>query len=420
MWCCVLLSAVILLAGCCCIKGEKKMFTDPNDFCGSDIEKIQSAVDAARKNGGEVRISARKADDGRDFWLIDSAILLPSNTTLILDNCRIKLSDSCRDNMIRSANCGIGVEDVPVASNIRIYGIGKAVLEGADNPRSTGDGGKTLYNTPGYKLRHSYGTDTGKAGKEQKGDWRNIGILLVNVQDFAIENLEINDSHCWAISLEYCTRGSVKNLRFNSAGVKYINGEKFYTLNQDGLDLRRGCSYIDIENISGATGDDLIALTALAATVRKPGILNTTGMCGMKENMRDNDTHHIRIRNVTGHCAGGHHIVRLLNASGVRLYNIEIENLLDTSPAGLRCHAAVKIGDSNPAWGGVTPLGDTYNIKVKNVVSKARAAVLIGGSLVDSEIYQVVNLNPEAPAVVLQSGKENIRNVVMKEITDIK
>ena len=45
---------------------------------------------------------------------------------------------------------------------------------------------------------------------------------------------------------------------------------------------------------------------------------------------------------------------------------------------------------------------------------------MIGGSLVDSEIYQVVNLNPEAPAVVLQSGKENIRNVVMKEITDIK
>ena len=47
--CCGLLQAVILLAGCCCIKGEKKMFTDPNDFCGSDIEKIQSAVDAAQE-----------------------------------------------------------------------------------------------------------------------------------------------------------------------------------------------------------------------------------------------------------------------------------------------------------------------------------------------------------------------------------
>ena len=56
------------------------MFTDPNDFCGSDIEKIQSAIDAAQKLGGKVRIPARKPDQtsNRDFWLIDSAILIPS------------------------------------------------------------------------------------------------------------------------------------------------------------------------------------------------------------------------------------------------------------------------------------------------------------------------------------------------------
>lgn len=412
---------LIQLAGCCHVDKERKMFTDPNDFCGSDIEKIQSAVNAAAKNGGKVIITARRPDKSsdRDFWLIDSAILLPSNTTLILDNCRIKLSDRCRDNMIRSANCGMGVESVPPVSNIRICGIGKAVLEGADNPRATGDSGKTLYVTD-PQSRQSYGTDAGKSGESQTGDWRNIMILLVNVNDFSLENLNIIDSHCWAVSLEYCTRGTVKNLHFESRQYKMINGKKHRILNQDGLDLRRGCSYIDIENISGFSGDDLIALTVLPGKLRQPGVPGTTEMCGAKENMRDNDTHDIRIRNVTGFCAGGHHIVRFLNASGVKLYNITLENLFDTSPAGFRCKAAVKIGDRNPAWGGGTPLGDTHSFKLHNIVSKAESAILIGGSLAESKISQVLNLNPENPVIVPQSGENNIRNVETEEFLTVK
>jgi len=46
------------------------------------------------------------------LWLLDSAILLPSNVTLVLDNCNLKLSDKCRDNFIRSANCGMGLADI--------------------------------------------------------------------------------------------------------------------------------------------------------------------------------------------------------------------------------------------------------------------------------------------------------------------
>ena len=421
LWISLVFPVLFLLAGCCSIDREGMMFTDPNDFCGSDIEKIQSAINAAQKLGGKVRIPARKPDQtsNRDFWLIDSAILIPSNTTLLLDNCRIKLSDSSRDNMIRSANCGMGIKNVLPASNIRICGIGKAILEGADNPRSTGDGGKTLSLSP-PKFPYSYGTDAEKAGESSRGDWRNIGILLVEVSDFTLENLNIIDSHCWAISLEYCKKGKISNLHFNSRGYKIINGEKKLTLNQDGLDLRRGCSDIDIENIFGSTGDDLIALTALGSKVRRPGLPGTTGMCGAKENMRENDTHDIRIRNVTGFCAGGHHIVRFLNASGVKLYNITLDNLLDTSPAGFRCKAAVKIGDSNPAWGGVTPLGDTHSFKLNNIVSRAKSAILIGGSLSDSKISQVVNLNPENPVIVPQSGENNIRNVETEELITVK
>ncbi len=50
---------------------------------------------------------------------------MPENTTLILESCRIKLSDACRDNFIRSANCGMGIEDPLPIKNIHIKGVGR-------------------------------------------------------------------------------------------------------------------------------------------------------------------------------------------------------------------------------------------------------------------------------------------------------
>jgi hypothetical protein len=48
---------------------------------------------------------------GYETWLLDSAILLRSDTTLELDHCRIKLSDRCRDDFMRSANWGWGITE---------------------------------------------------------------------------------------------------------------------------------------------------------------------------------------------------------------------------------------------------------------------------------------------------------------------
>ena len=129
--------------------GELLVVT-PNEFDGTDVERINQAIDAAAKRGCRVvipRINVH-GEQRRDVWLIDSAILLRSHTTLELDNCRIKLSDRCRDNLIRSANCGLGITDIRPMQNIHIRGIGAVVLEGADHPRATGDSGKTLGQGP--------------------------------------------------------------------------------------------------------------------------------------------------------------------------------------------------------------------------------------------------------------------------------
>ena len=81
-----------------------------NDFHGkTDSEVIELAMQNLTGDGILV-IPPRESDiePERKHWLIDRAILIPENTTVILQNCMIKLSDRCRDNFFRSANCGIG------------------------------------------------------------------------------------------------------------------------------------------------------------------------------------------------------------------------------------------------------------------------------------------------------------------------
>jgi hypothetical protein len=408
-------------------------FFDPNNYSGSDIERINAALNAAGHCSGTVRIGKRKPAlqmtgtntiatlEERDIWVIDSAILIPGNTHLIIDNTTIKLSNISRDNMIRSANCRKDCNTVPPLKNIRITGVGNAVLEGADIPRATGDAGKLLAK-PGFtpKGRVTFGSDAGKAGEHQKGDWRNIGILLVKVNGFSIENLTIRDSHCWAISLESCTNGKVRDIQFDSRNGKEINGKWQLFRNQDGLDLRRGCRDILIENITGRSGDDLIALTAIPSKMRPAGTVNSTMMLGGDEKVSDGDVYNITIRNVRGYSAGGHHIIRFLNTLGVKMYNITLDGVIDTSPAGHTNCATVKIGDSNKNWGGPTPLGDTYGFHISNIHSRSKYAILVAGSLQDSAITNVVNSNPDNKEVVTcTSGKENMRNVHTSNLLNV-
>ena len=383
----------------------------PNEFDGTDVERINQAIEAAVAAGCRVVIPRTNLIDGqrRTTWLIDSAILLRNETTLELDNCHIKLSDRCRDNFIRSANCGLGITDIQPMQNIHIRGIGHVVLEGADRPRATGDSGKTL----GAK---TFGTDAGVEGESQQGDWRNIGILLAFVEHFSIGNITVQDSHCWAISLERCAHGTLRNIDFASSGYKTIGDTRQTILNQDGIDLRMGCHDILIDNITGYTGDDLVALTAIPrADIPAGSVASTMVSAGEDRGQGLDDIRHIIVRNVKGYCRGRHHIVRLLNTSGVKMHDILVDGLIDTSPDNLQCKAAVKIGDHSYG-GGVAPLGDTSRIIVTNVTSKSLHTILIGGSLNDSILTNLIRHGSPGDAVTIEAGAEYIRDVTITNV----
>ena len=405
----------------------------------SDNDAIEQAI-ANRDADGIVVIPPRQSDiePERTHWLLDRAILLPENTTIVLQSCKIKLSDRCRDNFFRTANCGFGFPDPAPIKNVHILGEGFCTLEGADHPRATGDSSKLQHNPcPHYpadiisidadwiaKERkesgnldfwdihdHSYGTDAGNPEESQYGDWRGIGILFARAERFSITNLHIVESHGWGISLEDCSYGRIEQIDFDARMYKEIDGMIMNMENQDGIDIRNGCHHITITDITGETGDDVIALTAIVPNepvCRPGGSLRTTHVMHNDWSRRERDIHDIIIRNVTAFsylCW----VVRLLPAN-TKIYNVVIENILESRPY-----------TPNHPYGGTLLLGDgggygdnqpesMCGITISNVVCNSSVGIALEGYMKDSVISNIVSRNPNAP--LLQVGRPDGMNNV--------
>ena len=408
-----------------------------NDYRGdTDSDKIEAALRDA--HDGVVVIPKRKSetDPDRDYWLIDRAILIPEDTTVLLKNCKIKLSDKCRDNFFRTANCGIGIEFPQKIKNVHIIGEGFCTLEGADRPRATGDGSKILA-CPCPKTyddiikytdwvpeetgksgkpcsfdihARSYGTDAGKSGESQYGDWRGIGILFANAENCSVKNLHIKNPHGWAISFEACAYGRIEDIDFDADMSRMIDSMKHNSENQDGIDIRNGCHDIIIQNITGGTGDDLIALTAIAGGVYKPGgSMRTTHVMHNDWSKRERDIHDIIIKNVVGRCKSGECNVLRFLPSEAKIYNVVVDSMIDNSPDGFRHGAMILFGEPDGAYGRNLP-GSLYGITVSNVISRGRRCFTVAGYLSDSAFTNIVNQNPDCPVfyVERENGIENL------------
>ncbi len=402
----------------------------------SDSDILESLISSAENGVVIIPQRVSEYEPERKHWLIDRAILLRSDTTVILRNCKIKLSDKCRDNFFRSANCGLGIEDIKPAHNIHIIGEGYSSLEGADHPRATGDETKVLkypcYNTkedivkyadwisderrakgePNFWDYHLYtcGTDARNPDEKQTGDWRNIGILLALVDNFSIENIHIVESHGWGISLEACSHGHLSKIDFHAQMQRTIDGVLNNVENQDGIDLRNGCHDITVTDITGHTGDDLIALTAIATPSDDPkpsGIIDSTHIMHHDWSRRERDIYNIMIRGVIGRSQGGSahgccSMIRLLPA-GTYIRNVIISDVINTHPDGLREGYTLLLGEGNNY--GENFKDSMKNIVISNIVCDSIKAIGIRGHITDSVISNVINRNPECEAVTVFDGK---------------
>lgn len=365
----------MLLLCACWAAGTGWGAVTPNDFQeGTDSDRIEAAIAQAVKTGERsVEIPRMNAKSGQPVWLIGRAILLPSDFTLVLRDCLVRLAPGTQDNLIR--NAGTAKEPMEGNENIRILGVGNAVLSG---------GLEAHFNPPG-----------------DKSGWRTIGVLLCGVKRFTIEGFAMEETQAWAVSVENgCCQGRIANLEFRNTN-KYPN--------QDGVDIRKGCHDILIENITGETGDDTVALTGLRNEKAKtnPGI--RTMQVGGNMPRPDDDIYNITVRNVRAKVAGGHHIVRLLNQDGIKLYNIFIRDVMDASgPNDPRVQAGVKIGDLRYWSMSQCQLGDTYNVFVDNVLTRGKTGVRIQGPLKNAVLRNIVGYGGCTNLVERTAPTENV------------
>lgn len=292
------------------------------------------------------------APDG--VWRLTRAIRVPSDFTLVFDGCRVELADGTQDNIVRNAGAAEGA--CRPDRNLRILGRNGAVLSGGRRnhyrPRRSGD----------------------------PNGWRAVGILLCDVNDYEIGGLRFEETQCWAISQERCSRGRVHDLVFGSTDLLF---------NQDGVDVRKGCHDLVIENISGVTGDDAVALTAYRDPPGSPARygMQIGGNADLGE--RD-DIYNVTIRNVRARSAGGHGVIRLLTCDGIKMHHITVENVVDTAAGDdRRPQATIRIGDRAFHKTRRCEMGEMHHVAVRNVTASGPVAVWIKGPLCDAEVVGV-------------------------------
>ena len=202
-------------------------------------EYIASEIEKAIKN--ETRTATISGD-----WEIERAIRLPSNFTLILEDCHLRMADGSYSNMFVNQNhdTELGRTVAGTDRNISIWGRGRAIL----------DGGK--YNGLSEKNHSQNGLPP---------IWKNNILLFTNVDGFKVSDISCRNQRWWALNFVYCSNGYLGNIDFcaNDTAIDE-NGNEYHGLirdryaevlvkNADGIDLRQGCHDILIENITGFT-----------------------------------------------------------------------------------------------------------------------------------------------------------------------
>lgn len=388
---------------------------NPNQFKGTDSERIQKAIDAAGRKGSVVRIPFSNAN-GSFIWKLDHAILLPGNITVLLDNCIIQLSDACRDNMFRSKNVGSGITHPGWLNNINLIGIGKVVLKGADNPRSTGDGARTLVLDPDNEIarknwRVSYGSDAAHPERKQTGDWRNIMILIAQVDGFKLRNVRIENSHAWAVSFERTHNAELSDIELYNPEEITVKGRKTKVFNKDGIDLRQGCKRFRINNISGFTGDDFIALSSLdvkPALARSHGSLQSTMVTKAGWHGPEDDTEQIFITNINSESVCRSIAIRASDSAGI--HHVYINGLVSKEVAGDGGkHNAILIGGKG--YGEMSKPGKINNIYAMNIMSDGHASVMIEAPVANCHFLNILYSGNDEHVIRYAMEKKAMQNI---------
>ena len=276
----------------------------------SDSDTIDKALEyAAGNNIKNVLIDKKN-------WIIDRAIEVRSNMSIIVDSVMIKLADRVLDNVFRPDSMVMKPDDkfgfpleIRETENIRIIGKNNAVLEGPDIHRN---------------MFHPVLKETQEALGDFWG-WRAFMIFFPRCRRFEVSGFIIRKSSSWAISLERSKEGYIHNIEIYST-----------CKNGDGINIRSGCSRIFIENIKGSTSDDFIAINSFGTDSRifpqenyVYPTMPSDYLIDQGESIEDRHIHDIFINNIHSATSEYSQAVALMSRQGHKLFRIWIHGVYD-------------------------------------------------------------------------------------------
>ncbi len=320
-----------------------------------DAATVQAAIALAAAEGcRKAVIPRRNARTGESLWVFDRAVELPSDFTLILDNCVVRQGLASYENLFtneRSYDLDYINRPENRSHDIAILGEGNTILDGG------------AQNMLREKTKGQFGLPASCHKNSLCRWWHVDGLRL--------ENVHLRNPRYWALVHLFCHRVTLKNINFQAEP---------HIPNLDGIDLRVGCQDFYIENITGRTGDDSVALNAMSSKAAQ------------KEYPAEWTPHicHIKMRNLkcdSNTCF----LLRLLNHDGNEIFDIDADTLYDAcDPAeGLLKKAAVSIGSPFYWNQWAAKPGDTRDIRIRHVTSSGTNALVLNRVLRDCEIDDV-------------------------------
>ena len=222
---------------------DNSAWIDAGQFPGKNGgERIQAALNSMGTKPKVIHVAPQGPDlDGR--WLLTAAIIIPSNTTLILHGARLFMAEKVSDNLLRNLHADSG--DDRRDENIHVLGLGGAELDGnAVN-----------------QVR-------------QPQVCKNFGIAFHKVDKASIKGIALGPTEAWGMGLENVTDLLIENIRFQQDGK---------TENQDGIHVCGPGTRICISNVIGTVADDAIAIDAGAGAEDYRGSARGSG--GLLENV---------------------------------------------------------------------------------------------------------------------------------------
>jgi polygalacturonase len=295
--------------------------------------------------------------------------------------------------------------------NVRIIGVGNVTLKGANNPRATGDGARTLVSVP-QQGRVSYGSDAGREGIKQKGDWRNIMILIAYVDGFTLKNVSIENSHAWAVSFERTRNAHVSDIRIDNPEEIDIGGRKVMVSNKDGINLRQGCKNFRIDNISGKSGDDFIALSSLStrAPVPENGDLNSTMVTSGLWRGPEDDTEQIMITNIS--CQTKFRGVAIRASDSASIHHVYIDGLHTRKWDGY--HNSILIGGKG--YGQPSQPGKIHDIYAMNITGEGRSLILVEAPIANCTFMNGIYFGDGDHVITYKIDKTKTTNIGLKNL----